>query len=190
MIQMTTYGFDQDRRRERLREVVEAFGANPDRWPADERGGLEDLVRRDEDAARLVAQEQCFDDVLSRSTEYPDGRLSGAADRIMAAIDMQRLPVREPVAASPSGQVIAWPTLKRQRTPYAADQDQISGRVVMQAGALLAACLVAGIYFGSTSVVAPVGFELAAAMGLESDVYSSSFEALGDVLVDTGEGLE
>lgn len=45
----------------RLRELVDAYGADPQRWPASERGPAEQLIRQDAEAARALAEAEPLD---------------------------------------------------------------------------------------------------------------------------------
>jgi hypothetical protein len=69
--------------RQRLAEIVEAFGASPERWPAAERQAAEALVARSAEARALVAQARELDALLDMApAALPTSELAG---RIMAA---------------------------------------------------------------------------------------------------------
>jgi hypothetical protein len=61
----------QDINLQRLQAVVDAFGANPDRWPAAERSALEALVIGDEAARKIVGDAEKLDSILDQAAPPP-----------------------------------------------------------------------------------------------------------------------
>jgi hypothetical protein len=55
----------------RLRAILEAYGADPQRWPADEREAATALTRSSVPAARMLAEARMLDSVLLEQT-FPD----------------------------------------------------------------------------------------------------------------------
>ncbi len=53
---------------DRLRELLEAYGAEPGRWPARERAAALTLLAENEDARRLQRQAAAIDGLLDRAT--------------------------------------------------------------------------------------------------------------------------
>ncbi len=53
---------------DRLRELLEAYGAEPGRWPARERAAALTLLAENEDAQRLQRQAAAIDGLLDRAT--------------------------------------------------------------------------------------------------------------------------
>jgi hypothetical protein len=53
---------------DRFRELLDAYGAEPGRWPAKERGPAEVLLTRNTEAARLRSQAAVIDALLDRAT--------------------------------------------------------------------------------------------------------------------------
>ena len=56
---------------ERLEQVTNLFGADPERWPPEEREGLRHLVATDPGARHLVAEAQALDQVLDLAPTTP-----------------------------------------------------------------------------------------------------------------------
>ncbi len=64
---------------ERFRQIVDAYGAAPRRWPADERAAAEAFARHDADAQAMLAREAGFDRMLGAYRIAPaGGALTGA----------------------------------------------------------------------------------------------------------------
>jgi hypothetical protein len=76
------------------------------------------------------------------------------------------------------GRVIALPVRIRQIGRAAARAD----RTVWQTAALLAACLVAGVYLGASPVVAPVLQDFAESIGVASEADATSYAFFDDSL--------
>ena len=53
---------------DRLRELLEAYGAEPGRWPAQERAAAQTLLAENEEARRLRKQAASVDGLLDRAT--------------------------------------------------------------------------------------------------------------------------
>ncbi len=68
---------------ERFEDLVDAYGASPDRWPADERKSGLALLASDAQAAQLCASAEALDDLLDAAPkEEPSAALRS---RILAA---------------------------------------------------------------------------------------------------------
>ena len=119
---------------ERLKALLDAYGASPDRWPVDERPGAEALLKDNRDAQALAADTRRFDTVLDSApaaTPSPElrARILSAFDRVASQPSVRRLIDR--IAN------IVWP-----------------GAPLWQPSAALAVSLVAGLLLG---VVSPLG---------------------------------
>lgn len=57
---------------DRLRNVLDAYGAEPERWPAEERDGLQALVSSTPEAETLVREAARLDALLDRASPAPD----------------------------------------------------------------------------------------------------------------------
>ena len=78
--------------RERLRTIIEAYGAEPARWPADERGAAEALLARTPDLRELQRAELALDAALdSVPAQAPSSALLGAVLREAPAAPMPLL---------------------------------------------------------------------------------------------------
>lgn len=133
----------------RLAELVAAYGAAPDRWPADERQGAEALLSRSPEARGLVERERELDRLLAAA---PDAEPSAAlVARLMAARPRAALPLVRNGARGEGG---FWRTLAQAVWPY--------GSPALPAGALAASVLV-GAGFGAAMPSAVSAFGLATA---------------------------
>ncbi|MDA0789077.1 MAG: hypothetical protein O2780_06415 [Proteobacteria bacterium] len=72
---------------ERLKRIIEAYGARQENWPANERGQAVDLLAADEQAQRTLAgylaQQRSVDEALDALTVMPGADLR---DRILQAL--------------------------------------------------------------------------------------------------------
>jgi len=150
--------------------VLDTFGGNPARWPADRRESLIRLAAADAEAGRLLREARAFDAVLSHGAGPPVGNTSALADRIAAAVANtspgraahgETPPVGNPPASdSTSGVVIAWPRAG-EKSRVAAQAMALPGSLPQRervpggwrTAALLAASLVVGIFVGVADLV-------------------------------------
>lgn len=122
---------------ERLREIVEAYGASPARWPQGERSMAETLVSSSLEARALVAEAARFDALLDMApAEVPSAALT---ERLMAARPRAVAPL---VPARPQAGKGFLRGLVDTVWPY--------GSAAVPAGTL-AAALVMGVALGSAS---------------------------------------
>ena len=122
---------------ERLREIVEAYGASPARWPQGERPAAEALASSSPEAQSLVAEAARFDALLDMApAEAPSAALT---ERLMAARPRAVAPL---VPARPQKEKGFLRGLLETVWPY--------GSAAFPAGTL-AAALVMGIALGSAS---------------------------------------
>jgi hypothetical protein len=120
-----------------LRQVLDTFGADPNRWPSAERVGLEALVKADQPAKRLLVEAQALARVMDAA---PTGRASSAlsARIVAAAIDD---PVREAVVVPLS------PAHGTDRQTFS-----IKRAALMWPAAALAASFAFGLYMGIAGI--------------------------------------
>lgn len=134
---------------ERFAAIVDAYGASPMRWPADERGAAEALLAISADARALLDEARMLDGVLAAApVEAPSDALVA---RLMAARPRPATPVPAGKPRSIFRELISaiW--------PY--------GSPAIPAGAL-AASIMLGIALGSVSEIAVLnGSQIAAASG-------------------------
>jgi hypothetical protein len=134
---------------ERFAAIVDAYGASPMRWPADERGAAEALLAISADARALLDEARMLDGVLAAApVEVPSDALVA---RLMAARPRPATPVPAGKPRSIFRELISaiWP----------------NGSPAIPAGAL-AASIMLGIALGSVSEIAVLnGSQIAAASG-------------------------
>jgi hypothetical protein len=170
---------NDNRERDALQRVLDAYGGDHARWPASARTRFERLLERDAASRRLVAETRALDRVLDRAPLPDRQRTADAAARIMAAV--ATLPQSDgtagATAAAPSsgGRVIALPP-----RPHTAAGETATPRTMWQAAALIAACLLAGIYIDAGSSVLPVMQDVADSVGIVAELDPSSLVSIGD----------
>lgn len=71
---------------QRLQAVLDAYGADPQRWPAADRAALDPFIAAHAEAQALVASEADFDRVLSAA---PDAVSAASSVRVKAALFAQ-----------------------------------------------------------------------------------------------------
>jgi len=77
----------------RFRRLIEAYGADPARWPAGERSRAEALLARSDRARRLLAEAQALDAVLMADARpAADERLAAAVIARATAAPQERRP--------------------------------------------------------------------------------------------------
>ena len=77
----------------RLEQVLESYGADPERWPADDRSGLESLLAESPDARALRDAAARLDSILDTAGEIPTPPPQLAA-RILQGAPGRKAPVR------------------------------------------------------------------------------------------------
>lgn len=146
--------------------VLDTFGGDPARWPAERRERFVRLAAADADAARLLREAKALDAVLTKAGGLPAGDTRALAERIAAAVantapgqpaQPRRQAENSPAASDgSSGVVIAWPrTGENVRAPSQAAVASAPRRLSSgwRTAALLAASLVVGIFVGVTDMV-------------------------------------
>ncbi len=152
--------------------VLDTFGGNPARWPANKRERLMSLAASDAEAQRLLREAKALDSVLAHAAGPPVGDTKALADRIAAAIantspgqsvHAERQSGGSQLSTeSTSGVVIAWPRTGGEKQRAAdAHAAALAGSVPRRhrvtsgwrAAALLAASLVAGIFVGVADLI-------------------------------------
>lgn len=74
---------------DRFSRILQAYGANPERWPVDERQPAEQFLASNRQALGLQADEQWLDDVMNQFKVETD--TSRIRSRIMSALPRGRL---------------------------------------------------------------------------------------------------
>ena len=153
----------------RLEQVLDAYGANPGRWPKAEADELMGLVRRDREARARFDETTALERVLAAAPGVHPASIAALTDRIAASAKNDRQPV----------QFSARPQLVGRR----------AGMTVLRwpAIAALAASLFIGFYAGTTGWATPalqqvswLSTDAGEASGVQNDTADDSQE--GDVL--------
>jgi hypothetical protein len=158
----------------RLRAVLEVHGADPARWPAEERPGLETLIAGSEQAAAALAEAAALDRLLAAAPATGERSTGAIADAVMARLGVRvgASGGRTRDSARPDGA----PSVSRTwRAP---------ARAGWQVGAMLAASLILGFVLGSGGYGGQLLDGLVAT--LAGDVPEVTFEdvALGEAEFD------
>jgi hypothetical protein len=145
--------------------LLEVYGGDRTRWPADARAGAGHLVARDRAAQRLLAETEALDRVLERAPLPTLASEAALADRIAAAASRSPRVVRAgatpPAEAAAEGNVFRLPDLRGRRQWH--DTAKFGG-----AASVLAASLAIGVLIGLSSSpqrLAPAFEELAGLLG-------------------------
>lgn len=158
-----------------LETLLDAYGADTNRWPrhAQARAGV--LLTSDAQAGRLVAEARALDALLGRAPLPAQERRTALADRIVAQALNAAPAGAEHKAAAPSGIVIPWPGASRAR---AATVWKGSRQPAWSAAVLLAASLCVGIFVGTQDLAPGAVNNLMEAVTLDSD-FDQTAAAIG-----------
>jgi hypothetical protein len=148
-----------------LGQLLDVYGADRGRWPADERAAASQLAARDGEARRLVAEAEALDRVLDSA---PAPAVEAAlAERIVAAAQRSprivKLEDARPAAASDASPVLA------AAVPAIATASPRRARLSGRAVGLLVASLMIGVVLGNSELTPQILPELADIAGLASD---------------------
>src|SRR5262245_23004312 len=104
-------------------QLLEVYGADRTRWPADLRAAVAQLVARDAGAQRLLAETEALDRVLQSAPVPALAAEAALAERIVAAAQrsprMVKLPPSPEVAAGAAPvQAVATPPATPRRSPW------------------------------------------------------------------------
>ena len=151
-----------------LSGLLDAWGGDPVRWPARVRQRIAVLAATGPGARRLLDEAKALDRLLDRAGEapapLPPPAASALTDRIVARALASERPVGSAAPMQPANaKVIPLPT-----RPRLAAAPRLSNR--WHAPGLIAASLLAGLYFGGSVNLAPVLQELAEVAGLSTVV--------------------
>jgi hypothetical protein len=169
--------------------LLDVYGADQSRWPADAVRQLAELKGEVAIAAQQVLREaKALDRVLARASPVSEARQLALADRIMAAVHKEAGRQVSPVSASPAvvSNVIALPTRQNRSAP--AVSAQRSAGVDWRAAAALAAALVIGIGVGMSGTASPTFQAVAETVGVSlersvlafNDEHGGTLAALDD----------
>lgn len=138
---------------ERAREIIAAYGAAPQRWPAAEREALIALVAQDAALAQLIAEAQALDALLDASPAPPRiavnpiaivaaarrGRSEGGGGTVLApagAAPRLRLRIAGMAAAAAIGFVVGVSGLAPLHTPLDRDDAAAAFAAMVEEDAL------------------------------------------------------
>jgi len=134
-----------------LERLLDVYGSERTRWPAEARAGAGQLVARDRAARRLLAEAEALDRVLERAPLPSLAKEAALAERILAAA--RRSPrivsIGEPAA------VPAAPAETRPITPWrwlGVRVRTLAGSEAGRAASLMAAALAFGVVIGLSNL--------------------------------------
>lgn len=153
---------------DRLKTVIDAYGGNPERWPAPERAGLVALATATPEIADLLAEARALDAVLRTAPDGDTSRIAALHERILAeagASERAGSASRDRVALLPRRQA-------RSASP----------RTPLWVAAALAASLFAGVALGASELGRPAVEGLAGLAGFET--VGGALDTLDDTEVE------
>jgi hypothetical protein len=130
-----------------LERLLDVYGGDRTRWPADSRAGAAQLAARDAKAGRLLAEAEALDRVLGRAPLPALASEGALADRIVAAA--QRSPRIVKIAAA---EQVSRPDLAAGASTSQHGPSRGLRRAEVRAAGLLAAALVAGVVIGASNL--------------------------------------
>ncbi|MEZ5856327.1 MAG: hypothetical protein R3D67_16825 [Hyphomicrobiaceae bacterium] len=155
-----------------LEHLLDAYGGDAARWPADRRNAALALIASDPAAQRRLDEARALDRVLSRASQPNPERIAALVDQIMAEAAAQ------PMSATPAlksartgksdsthGNVVALPRpakAPRETTAQTAPTRRYGS--VWQAAATLAGALLLGVAVGYTDLASTTAEGLVAQM--------------------------
>lgn len=161
-----------------LAHLLDTWGGERTRWPANVRLRVTELSASGPEAHRLLVEARALDQLLDVARDAPAALSAQAtrslADRILAAAQAETSAPGVALPTRPSAEVIA---LSRRKA--VAPAQALHNR--WPAAGLIAASMLVGIYFGGSINLAPVLQELAEVAGL-SALVDPSLAANGDDL--------
>ena len=151
-----------------LERLLEIYGSDRTRWPAEARAGASQLVSRDKAARRLLVEAEALDRALERAPLLSLGRETELADRIAAAavrspriVHLNSAPGRSAPAGSESD--VSPPAGSPARGEW-----RMATRLGGAAG-VMAASLAVGIMIGLSSLPQPLAPAFEELSGLIGD---------------------
>jgi hypothetical protein len=149
--------------------LLDVYGGDRTRWPAEARAAAAQLVARDAKARRILAEAESLDRVLERAPLPSLAVEAALAERIVAAA--QRSPRIVKIApGQPS--VVSRPDGRAVSAPQSASWKLGLLRGEVRAATLLAASLMVGIFIGVSNVPQSVVPALADLAGADRGAYS------------------
>lgn len=145
----------------RFKALTQSYGAQLQRWPQEERGAAQELLRSSPEAHALLEQERSLDEAIAAASAQQDSKrwLPGEQDAALARLRSgvaTRIAAQEAQAKSgkSGGGLLGW--LLGGEPDLASLRRRRLGLVTSGALAILAGLLVGGTY-GPAPAPAPVG---------------------------------
>lgn len=151
---------------QRLAAVLEAYGADPARWPAAERASLTALTAADPRAAALVAEARALDRLLATPPARDPTAEARLLEEIMARAAATQRPRAEP--GHDSAVVDLSSAREARRRAPSRQPSALPAAGTWRAAGLLAASLLVGLYLGASGIAGPAIVGLAEVAGLET----------------------
>ena len=159
---------------ERLRGVLDVYGADPRRWPKLERGALLSFSDRDAAARKMRDEAAALDRVLAAASMHGRSEVTALSDRILAAATPTApLPIR-------SGQIHELARHRADREVLAIPLQRRVGAISWPAAAALAASLLLGFYVGVNNLAPPSLQQVAGIAQDEVEIASSAVDESQD----------
>lgn len=149
--------------------LLDVYGGDRTRWPAEARAAAAQLVARDAKARRTLAEAESLDRVLERAPLPSLAVEAALAERIVAAAQRSPRIVKTAGGQSP---VVSLPEGRAVPPPRAASRKLGLLRGEVRAAAVLAASLMVGIFIGISNVPQSVVPALADLAGTDRGAYS------------------
>ena len=145
--------------------LLDVYGGDRSRWPAEERAAAAQLVARDPKSRQLLAEAEALDRVLERAPLPALATEAALADRIVSAAQRSPRMVKAVAESSPT------PAVPVGAGPDRVGKARFPGRDFRAAG-MLAASLAAGILVGLSSLPQSVLPALADFVGVDRGSYN------------------
>jgi hypothetical protein len=153
----------------RLEGLLDAYGADTDRWPEERREGFAEFLRAEPLARQRFAEERALDRLLVQEPSDLDASLPRLADRIVSAMAAEATGASaHRRAADASASLAEARKARAASTAKPRESWRIAG-----AAALLAASLTIGFYLGASGFAPQVNDRSAELANGERDVLSS-----------------
>jgi len=149
--------------------LLDVYGGDRTRWPAEARAAAAQLVARDAKARRTLAEAESLDRVLERAPLPSLAVEAALAERIVAAAQRSPRIVKTAGGQSP---VVSLPEDRAVPPPRTASRKFGLLRGEIRAAAVLAASLMVGIFIGISNVPQSVMPALADLAGTDRGAYS------------------
>ncbi len=138
---------------ERLSEVLGAYGGNSEKWPAEERAALVELIEARPELRAMLDEAETLDTLLNQAGAVTEVDITSAADGIMERIG--RAADRELLSPDHQGEAMGKIVeldshRKRNNKPAESANNDHRKSITWQMAGLLAASFALGIYIGAT----------------------------------------